>query len=165
MAKALENVVVVDLTNEMWAGLAAAFLGDFGADVIRVEDLSRPARNRNRDGQHPRETIDAEAELIHRNKRSLGLNLHQQTGREAFERLLRIADIFLTDLPFAVLEDERWTYEDVIRLKPDIVYRRVLGLGPRGSDRDLPALDELAAARTGMMPSLAQPGQPPVYTG
>lgn len=165
MAKALENVVVVDLTNEMWAGLAAALLGDFGADVIRVEDLSRPARNPDRDGQHPRETIDAEAELIHRNKRSLSLDLHQLAGREVFDRLLRTADIFLTDLPFAVLEDERWTYENLVGLKPNLVYGRGSGHGPHGPDRDLPALDELAAARTGMMPSLAQPGQPPVYTG
>jgi crotonobetainyl-CoA:carnitine CoA-transferase CaiB-like acyl-CoA transferase len=165
MTKALENVVVVDLTNEMWAALAAALLGDFGADVIRVEDLSRPARNPDRDGQHPPETIDAEAELIHRNKRSLGLDLHQPAGREVLEGLLRRADILLTDLPFAVLEDERWTYEDVVGLKPDIIYGRGSGFGPRGPDRDLPALDELAAARTGVMPGLAQPGQPPVYPG
>lgn len=165
MTKALENVVVVDLTSEMWAALAAALLGDFGADVIRVEDLSRPARNPDRDGQHPPETIDAEAELINRNKRSLGLDTHQPAGREALEGLLRRTDIFLTDLPFAVLEDERWTYEDVVGLKSDIVYGRGSGFGPRGPDRDTPALDELAAARTGVMPCLGQPGQPPVYAG
>src|SRR5450756_2854215 len=111
----------------MWAGLAAALLGDFGADVIRVEDLSRPARNPDRDGQHPSETIDAEAELIHRNKRSLSLDLHQLAGREVFDRLLRTADIFLTDLPFAVLEDERWTYENLVGLKPNLVYGRGSG--------------------------------------
>lgn len=165
MAKALENIVVVDFTNEMWAGLAAGLLGDFGADVIRVEDLSRPPRNVDRDGEHPREAINSEAELIHRNKRSLGLDLHQPAGREAFEQLLRVADIFLTDLPHPELEDEGWTYEDVAGLKPDTVYGRGSGFGPRGPDRDLPALDELAAARTGMMPALVQPGQPPVYTG
>ena len=72
MARALENVVVVDFTGEMWAGLAGALLGDFGADVIRVEDLSRPARNPDRDGRHPQERIDAEAELIHHESASRG---------------------------------------------------------------------------------------------
>ncbi len=165
MTNVLDDVVVVDLTTEMWAGLAAALLGDFGAEVIRIEDLSRPARDPDRDGHHPSEAIDAEAELIHRNKRSLGLDLRRPEGREALERLLGSADILITDLPLAVLEAERWSYEDVVALKPDIVYGRGSGFGPRGPDRDLPALDELAAARTGMMPSLGQPGQPPVYAG
>jgi len=165
MTGALKNLVVVDLTNEMWAALAAALLGDLGADVIRVEDLSRPARNPDRDGAHPSEAIDAEAELIHRNKRSLGLDLRRPAGREALDRLLRTADIFLTDLPLGVLENERLTYQDVAALKPDIVYGRGSGFGPCGPDRDLPALDELAAARTGVMPALGQPGEPPVYAG
>ncbi|MCZ7526900.1 MAG: CoA transferase [Acidimicrobiia bacterium] len=165
MAKALDDVVVVDLTTEMWGGLASALLGDFGADVIRVEDLSRSARDPDRDGRHPPEPIDPEAELIHRNKRSLGLDLRRPAGSEALERLLRTADVLLTDLPFADLEDARLTYDVVVDLKPDLVYARGSGFGPRGPDRDLPALDELAAARTGLMPALGEPGQPPVYAG
>jgi crotonobetainyl-CoA:carnitine CoA-transferase CaiB-like acyl-CoA transferase len=50
-------------------------------------------------------------------------------------------------------------------LKPDLIYTRGSGFGPHGPDRDLPALDEIAAARTGVMGSLPQPGQPPVYSG
>lgn len=165
MAKALDNVVVVDLTTEMWGGLAAALLGDFGADVIRVEDLSRPARDADRDGRHPPEAIDPEAELIHRNKRSVGLDLSQPAGREALDRLLGTADVFLTDLPLADLAAAHLTYDDVAALKADVVYTRGSGFGPRGPERDLPALDELAAARTGMMPALGEPGQPPVYAG
>lgn len=165
MTKALENVVVVDLTTEMWGGLASALLGDFGADVIRVDDLARPARDPDRDGRHPAEAIDPEAELIHRNKRSLGLDWHQPAGRDALDRLLRTADVVLTDLPFGVLEAEGLTYDALTALKPDVVLARGSGFGPRGPERDLPALDELAAARTGMMPALGEPGQPPVYAG
>lgn len=165
MARALENVVVIDLCSEMWSSLAGALLGDFGADVIRVEDLSRAPRNPDRDGRHPQERIDAEAELIHRNKRSVGLDLHDPAGRIAFEKLLCRADVFLTDLPFSLAEEEGWAYEQVAVLNPDIVYGRGSGFGPRGPDRDLPAFDELAAGRTGVMPSLGQPGQPPVYAG
>ncbi len=165
MADALEGLVVVDLTEEMWGGLASALLGDFGADVIRVEDLSRPARDPDRDGRHPREAIDPEAELIHRNKRSIGLDLSRPEGREAVERLLGRADVFLTDLPGAALEERRLMYRDVAVTTPDVVYGRGSGFGPVGPDHDLPALDELAAARTGVMPCLPQPGQPPVYAG
>lgn len=165
MTKALENVVVVDLTTEMWGGLASALLGDFGADVIRVDDLSRLARDPDRDGRHPTEAIDPEAELIHRNKRSLGLDWHQPAGREALTRLLRTVDVVLTDLSLGVLEAEGLTYDALTALKPGIVLARGSGFGPRGPERDLPALDELAAARTGMMPALGEPGQPPVYAG
>src|SRR5262249_41629545 len=51
------------------------------------------------------------------------------------------------------------------RLRPDLVIARATGFGPRGPDRELPALDELAAARIGQMPILPQPGEPPVYPG
>ncbi len=164
MSSALEDVLVLDFTTEMWSALGAALLGDFGARVIRIEDLSRPARDPNRDGQHPREAFDAEAELIHRNKRSVGLDLHDPVGREILERLVGQADVFLTDLPFRTLDDEGWSYEDLATFRADIIYARGSGFGPSGPDRDLPALDELAAARTGVMPTLPQPGQPPVYT-
>ncbi len=165
MGSALEGVVVLDCTTEMWSSLAGALLGDFGADVIRIEDLSRISRNPDRDGQHPREAFDAEAELIHRNKRSVGLDLHDARGREVLERLVAGADVFLTDFPFETLDEEGWSYADLTELNADVIYARGSGFGPEGPARDLPALDELAAARTGVMPTLGQPGQPPVYTG
>ncbi|MEZ5171297.1 MAG: CoA transferase [Acidimicrobiia bacterium] len=165
MSSALGDVVVLDHTTEMWSSLAAALLGDFGARVIRIEDLSVPARDPNRDGQHPREAFDAEAELIHRNKRSVGLDLRDVRGRVILERLVAGADVFLTDLPFETLDREGRSYADLTELNAGIIYARGSGFGPSGPARDLAALDELAAARTGVMPTLGQPGQPPVYTG
>lgn len=166
MSKALEDVVVVDLTTAFWASLAAALLGDFGAQVIRVEDLAETGeRDPNPDGQHPSTDRDYRSELAHRNKLSLGLNLNEEAGREIFEALLGRADVFLTDRSLAWLEEKAWDYKAACALKPEIVYARGSGFGPKGPDRDSPALDELAAARTGMMPILPQPGEPPVYPG
>lgn len=164
MTRALEDIAVLDCTTEYWSSLAAALLGDFGARVVRVEDISRPERDPDRDGLHPAGRINAEAELIHRNKRSVGLDLSDPSGRDVFARLVAASDIFMTDLPFAVLHERGWAPDDLIRLRPDLVYTRGSGFGPLGPDRDLPALDELAAARTGVMPSLPEPGEPPVYT-
>lgn len=162
---ALDDVVVLDLTTEMWSGIGASLLGDFGARVIRVEDLSRPPVDPDRDGAHPTETFDADAELVHRNKRSLGIDLAHPEGRALFEALVAKADVLLTDLPFAELSGRGWSEAELTGLNPGLVYARGSGFGPEGPDRDLPALDELAAARTGVMPTLPQPGQPPVYTG
>jgi len=166
MSKALENVVVIDLTREFFASLTGAMLGDFGATVIRVEDLCDPRRvDHNRDGMHPPERWNSLDELAHRNKQSLAVDLGDATGLEILDKLVTVADVFLTDFPFASLEEKGWDYQSLCRLRSDIVYARGSGFGPEGPDRDLPAYDELAAARTGVMPTLVQPGQPPVYTG
>ena len=165
MAKALGDIVVVELTTELWSALGAALLGDFGAEVIRVEDLSRPARDPDRDGSCPVAPFDADAELVHRNKRSVGLDLRQSGAGEVLSELLARADVFLTDLPFAELDARGLAPDDLAGANPGLVYVRGSGFGPRGPARDLPALDELAAARTGVMPTLPQPGEPPVYAG
>jgi len=166
MSKALTGITVLDLTSEFFASLAAAMLGDFGATVIRVVDLADPRPlDHDRDGMHPPERWNSLDELAHRNKQSLAVNLAEPAGREILDRLIAGADVFLTDLAFASLDEKGWDYASLCARKPDIVYARGSGFGPRGPDRDLPALDELAAARTGTMPTLVQPGQPPVYTG
>ena len=166
MSRALEDVVVIDFTGEFYASLAGALLGDFGATVIRVVDLADPRKvDHDRDGMHPTERWSSLDELAHRNKQSLAVNLADPAGREILEKLVAAADVFLTDLPIATLDEKGWDYESLCGLKADIVLARGSGFGPEGPDRDLPALDELAAARTGVMPTLPQPGQPPVYTG
>jgi crotonobetainyl-CoA:carnitine CoA-transferase CaiB-like acyl-CoA transferase len=166
MSKALEGVVVIDLTDEFFASLAGAMLGDFGATVIRVEDLGNSRKvDHNRDGMHPPERWNSLDELAHRNKQSLALNLADPAGREIMAKLISEADVFLTDMPFEALDENSWDYESLCELKANIIYARGSGFGPEGPDRDLPAYDELAAARTGVMPTLVQPGQPPAYTG
>jgi formyl-CoA transferase len=118
----------------------------------------------------PRDEADAgtwnhEADLVQRNKKSLALDPASADGREILQRLLRQADVFLTDQPRSLLQELGLDYDAVAALKADVVYARGSGFGPEGPDRDLPAIDELAAARSGMMPILPQPEQPPVYPG
>jgi crotonobetainyl-CoA:carnitine CoA-transferase CaiB-like acyl-CoA transferase len=169
MGKALEGIVVLDFTSEFFASLTGAMLGDFGATVIRIEDRGDPpiaaSVDHDRDGMHPPERWNSLDELAHRNKQSLAVNLSEAAGREVLNKLIAGADVFLTDLPFAALDANGWDYDSLCAQKADIVVARGSGFGPQGSDRDLPAYDELAAARTGVMPTLVQPGQPPVYTG
>ncbi len=165
MSSALDGVVVVDLTRETWGSLAGAMLGDFGARVVRVEDLGATPRDPDRDGRHPPEAIDALAELIHRNKQSVGLDLADDEGRAALHALVAAADVFLSDWSLADLAGLGLGGDDAKALRENLVYARGSGFGPCGPDALLPALDELAAARTGVMPTLPEPEQPPVYTG
>ncbi len=157
MSKALDGLVVLDTTTEFWASLAAAMLGDFGAGVIQVEPPgSRSAAEAGVWGHL--------SELANRNKRSLAIDLEQPDGRAAFEKLVAKADVFLTDALPSTLQARALDYESLSQLKPDLIYARGSAYGPSGPDRDLPGDDALAAARTGIMPVLPQPGQPPVYT-
>jgi crotonobetainyl-CoA:carnitine CoA-transferase CaiB-like acyl-CoA transferase len=159
MSKALDDILIVDMTGEFWASLGVALLADFGARVARVDLRETPAAEP--DGA----PYDWRHELANRNKLSIALDNEAPEGRRALEGLVARADVFVTDAPASALEARGLTYERLSALKPDLVYARASGFGPKGPDAGLPALDELAAAHTGMMPILPQPGQPPVYPG
>jgi formyl-CoA transferase len=163
VSAALDGLVVIDLSTEFWSSLGAAMLGDFGADVIRIETGRAPLSHAPEPDE--RAAWSYREELANRNKRSVALDLGQREGREILRELVGRADVFVCDWPESEVRDAGLDYESLSRTKPDLIYLRASGFGPNGPDRDLPALDELAAARTGMMPILPQPGEPPVYTG
>ncbi len=165
MSGALAGIVVVDATTQLWASLGVALLADFGAQVVRVETLPEARERRSpRDGDPPA-AWDYRYELANRNKLSLAVDPETAAGREVLRDLIRKADVFVTDRSGKFLREKGLDYPSAVTLRGDIVYARACGFGPEGPDQDLPALDELAAARTGMMPILPQPGQPPVYAG
>lgn len=157
MSRALDDVVVLDLTRQFAAALSAAFLADFGARVIRLD--VPPVRTAT-DGRW-----NHEADLIHRNKESIALDPAHAGGLALLKALVARADVIVTDWQREELVALGIDYAGASALRPDIVFGRISGFGPAGPDAGLPAIDELAAARTGMMPILPQPGQPPIYTG
>lgn len=158
MGRVLDDVTVLDLTRQFCTALSAAFLGDFGARVIRLDLL--PALPAGTSGRW-----NHEADLIHRNKLSVAINPSSPRGRGVLAALLAKADVIVTDWQRNELAAIGLDYASASQVRPDIVFARLSGFGPAGPDQDLPAIDELAAARTGAMPMLPQPGQPPVYTG
>ncbi len=173
MSAALDDVVVLDLTTTFSAAMSAAFLADFGARVIRLDLLPGARTHKHsavggcpggrRDGDEG--SWNHEADLIHRNKQSIALNAGSEQGRQLLGELLASADVLITDWQLDELAALGLDYAGAVALRPDIIFARVSGFGPSGPDRDLPPIDELAAARTGMMPIVQQPGEPPVYTG
>ena len=165
MSGPLEDVVVVDLTREAWASGAAGMLADFGARVIRVDDLSVAPRDPARDGLKADEDFDSEAELIHRNKQSVALDLSRDAGRDLLKTLIGCADVLLTDWSASRLVDADLDPEALQLRWPRLIVAVGSGMGPLGPEADLPALDELAAARSGVMHSLPEPDQPPVNAG
>jgi crotonobetainyl-CoA:carnitine CoA-transferase CaiB-like acyl-CoA transferase len=158
MGQVLHDVTVLDLTRQFCAALSTAFLGDFGARVVRLDLLPSPLTTTTGCWNH-------EADLAHRNKLSIAIKPDGADGRELLAALAAKADVVVTDWQLDELAAIGLDYHSVCKSRPDIVYARLSGFGPEGPDADLPAIDELAAARSGAMPILPQPGQPPVYTG
>ncbi|MCP5044330.1 MAG: CoA transferase [bacterium] len=165
MSTALDDLVIVDLSTEFFTGVAAALLADFGARVIRVENTGVPVASQNRDGMHPEEGWNSHAELAHRNKQSVALDLETEDGLAILNKLLAKSDVLITDLPFGEQDTKGLDYDSLCRLREDIILARGSGFGPEGPDRELPAIDELAASRVGLMSTLGEPGEPPVYSG
>ena len=166
MSGALDDIVVLDLTRNFASSMAAAFLADFGARVIRFESLAGEARTTVSGTDAPLPGAwNHEADLIHRNKQSFALDPALERGRVVLAELVARCDVIVTDWPLAELAAFGLDYGSVVAQRGDIIVARISGFGPRGKDRDLPAIDELAAARTGMMPIVQQPGEPPVYAG
>ncbi len=164
MNGALDGIRVVDLTVELWGGIGAALLGDFGAEVIRIDDLGdSPAVGP--EDELPAGGWNGRAELAQRNKQSLAVDLARERGRALVRDLVAKADVVITDRARKDLARLGLEYAALVSVKPDLIYARGSGFGAKGPDADLPAIDELAAARTGMMPILPQPGQPPVFPG
>lgn len=164
MNKALDGLRVVDLTVEFWGSIGAALLADFGARVIRVDALGGSTSVGPEDERAPG-AWNARAELAQRNKESLAVDLASGDGRRLVRDLIAKADVVITDRSRAELATLGLDYAALGGDHPGLIYARASGFGSKGPDADLPAIDELSAARTGMMPILPQPGQPPVFPG
>jgi crotonobetainyl-CoA:carnitine CoA-transferase CaiB-like acyl-CoA transferase len=160
MSAALDDVIVLDLTNTFSSSLTAAFLADFGGKVIRLALSPQVREPGSTEG-----SWDYEADLIHRNKQSVVINPGKDQGRKLLTELAARADVIVTDWEIAELQALGLDYASVSSGNPGIVFGRTSGFGPEGPGKDLPLIDELAASRAGAMPTLQQPGEPPVYTG
>ncbi len=162
MTTALDKLLVVDLTREFFAAVTAAMLGDFGAEVVRI-DSGPLGGTELADGDGPA-LANLEA-FANRNKQTLVLDLGRGADRSVLTGLVAKADVLVTDHGAGELEELGLSAEAVCSASPGLIYAVASGFGPRGPDASLPPVDELAAARTGMMPILVQPGQPPLMPG
>ena len=140
----LEGIRVLDLTSVVMGPLATRILGDFGADVIKIEppegDMLRP-----KDGGRLHQMMLN----LYRNKRSVVLDLKTNEGRAALETLIPTADVFVHNLRPRVMARLGFTYERVAGLNPQIIYCAACGFGADGPYGDKPAYDDLIQAASG----------------
>ncbi|MBI3374490.1 MAG: CoA transferase [Betaproteobacteria bacterium] len=144
----LAGVRIVDLTSVVLGPLATQILGDYGADVIKVENLEGDLMRANGVCLHP--GMSSIFLAINRNKRSIAIDLKAAEGREILTRLVAEADALVHNMRVAAIERLGFGYRSVSGIKPDIVYCAATGFGQDGPDRDKPALDDIIQAACGL---------------
>ena len=169
MASPLENIRVIDWTAWQQGPVAGLMLGDLGAEVIKIEEYKRgdPGRGtkRTNDGK-TRELPFGRAsyfEINNRNKKSLAVNLKKKKGQEILHQLVEKSDVLLHNFRPESAKKLRMDYETLSKINPRLIYALASGYGSRGPDRNKPAFDYTAQARSGFMYSFGEPGMPPLW--
>jgi len=171
MGAILEDIKVVEITSMAAAPMAARLLADWGADVIHIEhpQAGDPWRTwiKKPDGSlYPPEVSYHYWEHYNRNKRSLTLDVSSERGKEVLLRLLKNADVFITNRRPVDLKRFGLDYRTLDRLNRRLIYASLTGFGKKGSDKDAPGHDTVGFwARSGFMYLLQQAGEAPPSPG
>lgn len=154
-----EDLKVVDAASFLAGPGAGTVLGDYGADVIKIEPLQGDGYRTLR-GSYP---IDYNWQLTSRNKRSLALNLASAEGRDILQQLVRDADVLLVNYVGEQLRRFGLAYEALRADNPRLIYAHLTGYGTKGPDASKRGFDSTAWwARSGMMEMVREPGQQPI---
>ena len=160
----LFGMVVLDLSQILAGPVCGMMLADMGADVIKVEKPDGGDDNR-RAGPPFIGGQGAGFMAANRNKRSLALNLRDESGRQVFERLLEQADVVVENFRPGVMERLGIGYERLSKLKPSLIYCSISGHGGTGPYKDRGGFDLIAQGMSGLMSITGVPDGVPVKVG
>ncbi|MGH9027479.1 MAG: CaiB/BaiF CoA transferase family protein, partial [Acidimicrobiia bacterium] len=159
MDAALAGLRVLDISNLFAAPLVAAILGDFGADVVKVEP---PAGDPLRRMGAARDGHSLMWALVNRNKRGITLELESSEGQEAFRRLVTEFDVLVENLPAEMRNRWHCTYDELAALNPDLVVVSVSCYGQEGPYAERPGAGTLAEAFAGFSHMTGEEDGPPM---
>ena len=157
----LAHIRVLDLTRARAGPTAVRQLADWGADVVKIE--APPGGDARSVVSGARHGFDFQN--LHRNKRSMTLNLKADKGRGIFLEMAKHADVVVENYRAGVKHRLGIDYEAVKAVNPRIVYGSISGFGQSGPYRDRPGVDQIAQGMGGLMSITGLPGQGPVRVG
>ncbi|MBS0559375.1 MAG: CoA transferase [Proteobacteria bacterium] len=149
---------VIDLTRVRAGPTAVRQLADWGADVIKIES---PGGDAGLGG----ERHGPDFQNIHRNKRSLTLNLKAKEGLDILKRLVAQADVIVENYRPDVKDRLGIDYASLRAINPRLVYASISGFGQDGPYRDRPGFDQIAQGLGGLMSITGEPGRGPMRVG
>ena len=155
----LSHITVLDLTRVRAGPTAVRQLADWGADVIKIEQPGDGG------GTMGGARLGPDFQNLHRNKRSLSLNLKSEAGRNIFLQLAEKADVVVENYRPGVKHRLGIDYDSLKSVNPKLVYASISGFGQDGPYGDLPGFDQVAQGMGGLMSITGLPGQGPVRAG
>jgi crotonobetainyl-CoA:carnitine CoA-transferase CaiB-like acyl-CoA transferase len=161
--KPLDGITVLDLTRLLPGAVATMMLGDFGADIIKIEEpgLGDPARQSRAGIKQPGAYFLA----TNRNKRSIAINLKQPAGRQIFLELANKADVIVEGFRPGVMDRLGIGYEMLKKLNPRLVYCAITGYGQDGPYRGNAGHDINYISIAGLLGVNGMTDGPPVIPG
>ena len=151
--KLLEGIRVLDLTNVLSGPFATLHLALLGANVIKIEnpdggDLARKLGNV---PEYNKKLLGTSFLAQNANKRSLTLNLKAEEGKEIFRKLVKTADVVVENFRPGVMARLGFSYEELCKINPSIIYCAISGFGQSGPDAFKPAYDQIIQGLSGVM--------------
>jgi crotonobetainyl-CoA:carnitine CoA-transferase CaiB-like acyl-CoA transferase len=159
----LAGVRVIDFTRILAGPFGSMFLGDMGAEVIKVEE---PAKGDDTRGWPP--FVGGEATYfmaVNRSKKSLTLNMKAPEGQDILRKLVSKADVVLENFRPGTMERLGFGYESLRALNPRLVYCSISGFGESGPEASRPGYDLIIQGESGVMDITGFPDGPPVKVG
>lgn len=155
----LHGIRVLDLATLFAGPLAATMLGDFGAEVVKVEHPTRPDPSR---GHGPsKDGVGLWWKILGRNKRTVTLDLATPSGRDLLLRLAADADVVVENFRPGTLERWGLGWDELSAVNPGLVLARVTGFGQFGPYSHRPGFGTLAEAMSGFAAMTGEPDGPP----
>jgi crotonobetainyl-CoA:carnitine CoA-transferase CaiB-like acyl-CoA transferase len=154
---ALSKLRILDLTRVRAGPTCVRQFADFGADVIKIENTLPEDMGGPRDGP--------DFQNLHRNKRSITLDLKSPPGKEIFMRLVKTADVVVENYRPDVKDRLGIDYESLKKVNPRIILASISGFGQDGPYRERPGFDQIAQGLSGIMSVTGHPGAGPMRVG
>ena len=170
-SRALSHIRICDFTGQLAGAGASRFLAAFGAEVIRIEDPVQRGRWDILRGNPPfvdaRRGIDLGGAFNNHNVEKLGitLNLRSERGKQLLRELVARSDVVAENFAFGVLARWGFSYEELARIRPDIVYVSNCGFGHSGPYREYKTWGPIVQALSGLTFSSGLPAEPPAGWG
>jgi len=156
----LARYTVVDFTIARAGPTAVRLLADWGANVIRIEARPQDSERAMSGRRH-----GSDEQNLHRNKRSLCLDLKSERGRDVLDRLLQRADVVVENFRADVKQRLGLGYERLRALNSRIVLASISGFGQDGPYADRPGVDQIVQGCSGLMSITGEPGRGPMRVG
>lgn len=166
--RALENLLILDLTHMLSGPYATMLLADLGARTIKIEppgrgEITRTALSEN--PEYSRSGLGPYFLTLNRNKRSIAIDLKSPAGLEIFYGLVRDADVVFDNFSAGVTKRLKIDHGTLAAINPKIITCSVTGFGETGPEIDRPAFDQVVQGMGGGMSITGEPGGSPLRAG